>query len=110
MYDFHGGCDLVLLENPEFMNGLGMTVHIRTKIETWWSYVESAVLKIGEETMEIQQDQFHVNGQPVELGEDWIVGHFSGLEGHEKRPQRYVFSCLASLVAVVGGEGREDKM
>ena len=79
MYDFHGGCDLVLLDNPEFMNGLGMTVHIRTKIETWWSYVESAVLKIGEETMEIQQDQFHLNGQPVKLEENWVVGHFSGL-------------------------------
>ena len=67
MYDFHGGCDLVLLENPDFADGLGMTVHIRTKIETWWSYVEAAVLKIGEETLEIQQDQFHINGQAVDM-------------------------------------------
>ena len=67
MYDFHGGCDLVLLENPDFAEGLGMTVHIRTKIETWWSYVEAAVLKIGEETVEIQQDQLHINGEAVDM-------------------------------------------
>ena len=35
-----------------------MKIHIRTKIETWWSYVESAVVKIGEETLEFTgQDQ-----------------------------------------------------
>ena len=81
MYDFHGGCDLVLLENPDFRNGLGMTVHIRTKIETWWSFVEAAVLKIGEETLEIRQDQFHINGQLTEVGAS-VVTHFSGLVFH----------------------------
>ena len=78
MYDFHGGCDLVLVENPDFMNGLGLTVHIRTKIETWWSYVESAVLKIGEETMEIHQDQFYINGQLTPVGEP-VITRFNGL-------------------------------
>ena len=49
------------------MDGLGMTVHVRTKIETWWSYVEAAVLKIGKETLEIQEGQFHINGQAVDM-------------------------------------------
>ena len=35
-YDFHGGCDLVLLSNPGFSNGLGMDIHVRTVIKTWW--------------------------------------------------------------------------
>lgn len=35
-YDFHGGCDLVLLQDPDFANGLGLNIHIRTKIKTWY--------------------------------------------------------------------------
>ena len=57
----------MLLDNPNFMDDLGMTVHIRTKIETWWSYVEAAVVKIGQDTFEIQQNQFHMNGSPVDM-------------------------------------------
>lgn len=56
MYDYHGECDLVLLHNPEFKEGLGMDIHIRTKIEAFWSSVESAVIRIGEDTMEIRAD------------------------------------------------------
>jgi len=81
MYDFHGGCDLVLLDNPAFHNGLGMRVHIRTKIKTWWSYVESAVIQIGDETVEITGGQnvnqwLHINGVangPLEEKE-WNIG------------------------------------
>jgi hypothetical protein len=53
MYDFHGECDLVLLHNPQFKNGLGMDIHIRTKISDWWSSVETAAVKIGNDTLEI---------------------------------------------------------
>ena len=38
---FHGGCDLVLLKNSHFDKGLGLDIHIRTKIDTWWSFIES---------------------------------------------------------------------
>merc|ERR1712232_1440220 len=43
-YDFHGICDLVLLHNPEFNNGLGMDIHIRTKKMKHWSYIKTAVI------------------------------------------------------------------
>jgi len=56
LYDFHGECDLVLLHNPDFQDGLGMDIHIRTKIEAFWSSVESAVIKLGDDTMEIRAD------------------------------------------------------
>lgn len=52
-FDFHGGCDLVLLKNQAFHKGAGMDVHIRTKINSWWSYVDAAALRIGSETIEI---------------------------------------------------------
>jgi hypothetical protein len=67
MFDFHGGCDLVLVDNPSFQDGKGLTIHIRTKIETWWSYVEAAVVKIGEDSFEIQQNQFYKNGEAIDM-------------------------------------------
>lgn len=53
-YDFHGACDLVLLKNPDFKEGLGMDIHIRTKFTDQWSYVDSAVLSIGDDTLEVR--------------------------------------------------------
>lgn len=64
-FDYHGGCDLVMLDNPDFHDGVGMTIHIRTKIVTWWSYIETAVIRIGNETIEVSggdQQQYFVNG------------------------------------------------
>lgn len=52
-FDFHGGCDLVLLKNEDFANGRGLNIHVRTHIKTWWSYIEAIVIQIGENTMEI---------------------------------------------------------
>lgn len=65
-YDFHGGCDLVLLHNPGFANGLGMDIHIRTEIDTWWSYIKTAVLRIGDDTFEVMGGEglkYWVNGK-----------------------------------------------
>jgi hypothetical protein len=53
-YDYHGICDLVLLQNPDFANGLGMDIHMRTKkMKKQWSYISTAVLRIGNETLEV---------------------------------------------------------
>jgi len=55
-YDFHGVCDLVLLQNPEFHDDLGMDIHVRTKPLKEFSYVSSAVLRIGDDTLEVTGD------------------------------------------------------
>jgi len=63
-YDFHGACDLVLLQNPHFHDGLGMDIHIRTKFTLEWSYIYSAVLQIGHETLEVmggKKNQYWIN-------------------------------------------------
>lgn len=62
LYDFHGECDLVLLHNPQFKEGLGMDIHLRTKIQDFWSSVVTAAVKIGESTIEIS----------VEHGDQWL--------------------------------------
>merc|ERR1712151_750010 len=58
-YDFHGVCDLVLLHNPEFNNGLGMDIHIRTKKMKHWSYIKTAVIRIGNESFEVMAERKH---------------------------------------------------
>jgi hypothetical protein len=44
-----------------------MDVHIRTKINTWWSSIETAVIKIGDATMEITGG--------TDGGNYWLNGH-----------------------------------
>lgn len=67
-FDFHGECDLVLLKNKAFHNGTGMDIHIRTRIKTWWSFVDAAALRIGSQTLEVNGgnlDQWvWINGKP----------------------------------------------
>jgi len=53
-YEFHGQCDLVLAHDPKFANGMGLDVHIRTKIVRYWSYIQSVAIRIGNEILEIQ--------------------------------------------------------
>lgn len=52
-YDFHGSCDLVLLQAPEFAHGLGLDIHIRTKSRYQYSYIESAAVKMGDDILEV---------------------------------------------------------
>lgn len=52
-YDYHGECDLVLLQHPHFANGLGLDIQIRTKIDGWMSYIKAAVIRIGDNTLEV---------------------------------------------------------
>lgn len=65
-YDFHAACDLVLLNNPMFRNGVGMTIHVRTKLQTWWSFVQAAAIRIGHDILELEGGnndyKFFVNG------------------------------------------------
>merc|ERR1712125_296653 len=58
-YDFHGICYLVLLHNPEFNNDLGMDIHIRTKKMKHWSYIKTAVIRIGNESFEVMAERKH---------------------------------------------------
>lgn len=82
-FDFHGGCDMVLLQNPSFANGLGLDVHIRTKIKTWWSHIETAVLRVGEHTLEVSggdSSRYWINGGDAH---DFESGQTSSLSDFE---------------------------
>jgi len=75
-YDFHGACDMVMLSNPDFDNNKGMDVHVRTKIRFSWSYIESAILKIGQDTLEIMggdMRRYWINGVFGSSGKEFPI-------------------------------------
>eukprot|EP00526_Cylindrotheca_closterium_P008699 CAMPEP_0113648082 /NCGR_PEP_ID=MMETSP0017_2-20120614/25485_1 /TAXON_ID=2856 /ORGANISM="Cylindrotheca closterium" /LENGTH=507 /DNA_ID=CAMNT_0000560243 /DNA_START=144 /DNA_END=1667 /DNA_ORIENTATION=+ /assembly_acc=CAM_ASM_000147 len=73
-FEYHGQCDLVLTKNPDFANGLGIDVHIRTKLVRYWSYIKNAVIRIGNDVLEIE-------GSGIEFDPEthyWINFEFQG--------------------------------
>jgi len=67
-FDYHGECDLVLMDNPNFMDGLGLKLHIRTTRISYYSYIERIALQVGEDVLEFANDvdKFLINGKQVE--------------------------------------------
>jgi hypothetical protein len=53
---FHGECDLVMIHASNF------DLQVRTTIESFFSYIEAAALRIGDLVLEVQKDAFYVNG------------------------------------------------
>lgn len=43
-----------MLKDPNFANGLGLDIHIRTKIVRYWSYIKTVAIKIGNNILEIE--------------------------------------------------------
>lgn len=76
-YDYHGECDLVLIDNPMFYNGLGMRLHIRTTRINYYSYVETIALQIGSDTLEFNNDldNYLINGKKA-VGTGNTLGGF----------------------------------
>jgi hypothetical protein len=62
-YDWHGGCDSVLLDAPNFGNGAGLLIHTRTKIRYDYSYIENAAIQIGGDILEVASfGEYKLNG------------------------------------------------
>lgn len=43
-----------MMADPDFANGLGLKIHIRTKLVRFWSYIETVAIRIGNDVLEIQ--------------------------------------------------------
>lgn len=68
-YDYHGECDLVLLDHPAFNNGQGLRVHIRTTRVKYFSFISTIAVQIGDDIVEFENDaeNFLLNGvQPTQ--------------------------------------------
>jgi hypothetical protein len=85
MFQFHGECDLVLVHSDHVNGDKKLDVHVRTVIHEWWSQIESAALRIGDVTLQMDVDKLFVNGQefsdkdlPMKTAEFVISEPFEG--------------------------------
>merc|ERR1711935_833025 len=53
-FEYHGQCDLVMVSKKDFANSLGIDIHIRTKIVRFWSYIQRAAIRIGNDILEVE--------------------------------------------------------
>jgi hypothetical protein len=61
--DFMGACDLVLIHAPHYAPGTALDIHIRTKARYDYSYIETAVVKLGTDTLEVTSfGEYFLNG------------------------------------------------
>jgi len=77
-FDYHGLCDLVLLENHFFQDDLDIDIHIRTSKIREWSYISNAALRIGEDILEVMGtkggSQYWINRMAgKEIEEDNVI-------------------------------------
>jgi len=55
---------LILVQNHNFANNLGLDLHIRTTIRRGWSFISEAALKIGKDILEVRGGgEFSLNGK-----------------------------------------------
>lgn len=58
-----GSREWLFVENPN----LSLDIHIRTKANDWWSFIEAAVISFGDETIEVkggkQHSRYWINGE-----------------------------------------------
>jgi len=92
-YDFHGICDLILLSNPNFNDNLGMDIYIRSKKTKQWSYISTAVIRIGVDTFEVSGrkdgDTYWVNGIEGDVeGDDTLWDERTNIAGYPIKYQR----------------------
>ncbi|CAJ1970372.1 unnamed protein product [Cylindrotheca closterium] len=53
-FEYHGQCDMILAKDPNFADGLGLEVQIRTKLVRFWSYIKAAAIRIGDDILELE--------------------------------------------------------
>lgn len=71
-----GECDLVFVDAPHFETDLPMSINIRTKVRYEYSYIESAVIKLGEETLEVGSwGEYFLNGVEGAILPSTIAGY-----------------------------------
>ena len=62
--DSHGECDMVLVTSRQFHSGSGLDVHVRTTIDAFYSYVEAAAIRVGQNVLEFaSSEKMYFNGK-----------------------------------------------
>lgn len=101
-FDFHGVCDLVLARNRGFGDGAGLDVQIRTKRMMQWSYISSAVVRIGKDSLEVRggkMNKFWINGIEGNINTDKLA-----ISGYPIKYQRINNKSEKFVVELGNGE------
>jgi hypothetical protein len=74
---FHGECDLVVLHSDNFHNQAGLDFQVRTTLVDYFSYIESAAVRVGEHVLQVDRRSFRLDGVkfhdddlPMTFGDD----------------------------------------
>ena len=96
-----------MLSDKNFADGLGLDIHIRTKIVRYWSYIKTVAIKIGNDILEIEgsadpnDDQPHYWINYEYLGE---LDVFGGFAVTQKLPSLYKRSYVIDLSSKYPGQ------
>eukprot|EP00980_Cylindrotheca_fusiformis_P027753 scaffold22558_cov116-Cylindrotheca_fusiformis.AAC.2 len=101
-FEYHGQCDMILVKDENFADGIGLEVQIRTKLVRFWSFIQNAAIRIGEDTLEMQgspdlfvnkgNNHYWINtiyqGQVTSLGGFPVKANYAG----KHKNKRWFFS------------------
>jgi hypothetical protein len=112
-FDYHGACDLVLINNKSFYGYKGLDVHVRTEQMAGglYSFVSDAVLRIGSDTLEVRKDQsIYFNKQEISNAQfPQTVGGFPAT--HEVMDKCFdigpIHKCVSAMTVDVQLGGQE---
>jgi len=91
-FEYHGQCDLVLAKDENFADGLGLEIHIRTKLVRYWSYIKNVAIKIGNDVLEIEGSPNADDAQAhywVNFEDQGELNTFAGFPVTQKLPSTY---------------------
>jgi len=102
-----GGEDYILLSNPDYADGLGLEIQIRTQVNDHWSFVRAVGIRIGDETFEIEASasdytaapRYWVNGKEHDTA-DTITSFASNVVAADMLPlnsKQYRFEADLSI-------------
>lgn len=109
-YEYHGQCDMVLVKDPNFANGLGLDIHIRSKLVRYWSYIQSVAIRIGTDILELQGSAdeedygFHYWINYEYQAEIDTLGGFP-IKGHSKKVHSHKNNFEIDLTSAFNGNG-----
>eukprot|EP00977_Amphora_coffeiformis_P002861 scaffold538_cov166-Amphora_coffeaeformis.AAC.3 len=74
---FHGECDLVMVHSDQFHDGAGFDLHVRTTMQDYFSFIETAAFRVGADIVQFYADAVFLNGFKLEPTTDLPL-HFGG--------------------------------
>ena len=66
-FDYHGQCDLTLVNAPQHNDGQGMDIQVRTTQRDFYSYISAVAMKLGSSIMEVTYDGILIDGKLIKL-------------------------------------------